>query len=54
MARWNIKLDANFQPDLSMYKEFIAGSLFGGAVKMRQTPMDKGIMDNSIESFLQR
>jgi hypothetical protein len=54
MIRCNIKLQANFQPDLPVGKESIVGSFFDDAVKMGQSPMDKGLIDGSIENFLQR
>jgi len=40
MVRGNINLQANFQPDLPMGKEFIVGSFLGDTVKMGQSPFD--------------
>jgi hypothetical protein len=54
IAHCNLKLHANFQRDLLMLKEFIVGPFFGVTVKMGRSPMNKGLMDNSIESFMQR
>ena len=37
-----------------MWKEFIVRTFFGDAMKMGHFPMDKGLMDDSIEKFMQR
>jgi hypothetical protein len=54
MLRCNIRLHANLQPDQYIRKEFIVGSVLDAAVKMGHSRMNKGQMNHSIESFMQR
>jgi hypothetical protein len=54
MLRCNIKLHANLQPDQYLRKEFIVGSVLDAAVETGHSRKNKGLMNQSIESFMQR
>jgi len=49
MVRCNIKLHANFQPNLPMRKESIVGVFFDDIVKNCKSPMNKRLME--VEDF---